>query len=947
MIVQDDADPNAIRVIDQQGSDGSDLVTNVETLRFTDGDVAVSGLTLGSVVTGDSTSEALSGTAFDDVIAGGGGDDTVTAGAGNDIVETGEGADEVDLGDGADSAELGGGNDSAVGGADADSISGGAGEDTLLGNEGNDTLLGGDNADSLDGGLGNDSLRGDLGDDTLIGGEGADTLSDSQGLNIAEGGAGNDQFFVAGDVDGGADDDTIGYFLNNTLTDVTILGGDGNDQIYLASSSGGSGNTRLIDGGEGNDTIGGANRAGNQTLIGGEGDDSISSNTFSGFGSTLLQGDAGNDTLAGSAGAETLDGGTGDDLITGGAGDDTILGGGESEDGPGDVAVYSGTRAQYTVVGDQSGLQVIHNAGSDGTDVLTDVEVLRFSDGDLLVATGFTGVNLVGTTSDDNGLEGNSEALVGTILNDTIEGLAGDDSIVGLDGEDTLIGDEGADTIEGGGQNDSIQGGDGDDSIEGGTGNDTLEGGTGLDVAIYAGNSGDFLITGDETSSIVTDQNAADGDEGTDSLTGIRILRFADQGIVFNEVPVTDAEAYSIDEDVLFEVPVAELLAGDTDPDGDPLTLIAVQNATNGTVLLVGDTVRFTPNPDYFGPASFEYVVSDGYDTATQTVSLDMLSINDAPVAIDDAGETEFETAITLNVLTNDSDVESDPLQVTATGPASNGTVTIGTGGEVTYTPSIGFSGTDTFSYTVSDGVDTDIGQVTITVLAPPNTPPVAVDDAAATLENQSVAGSVLANDTDVDANPLTVYAVEGLTAVVGSSYELASGALVTVEPDGSFVYNPNGAFDLVAGATATDSFTYTVSDGEGGFDGAVVTIDLTGVGEPPIGTEDTYATDEDSPVSGNVITDDTGSGLDSDPDGDPITVTTVEGRPITDGPITLVSGATVTMAPDGTFTYDPSGAQNDLSAGATGNRHIHLHDLRWSRRHRQERGHHHSDRTE
>ena len=373
--------------------------------------------------------------------------------------------------------------------------------------------------------------------------------------------------------------DSLRYGLLSIPVRLTanVSGGTGNDDISVWSNFGSSAITRVLDGGEGNDTISGTNRAGSQTLIGGEGNDSINSNNFSFNGTTLLQGDAGNDTLTGSFAAETFDGGADDDLITGGAGDDTIRGGGESEDGPGDVAVYSGSRAQYTVVGDQSGLQVIHNAGSDGTDVLTDVEVLRFSDGDLLVATGFTGVNLVGTTSDDNGLQGNPEALVGTILNDTIEGLAGKDSIVGLDGEDTLIGDEGADTIEGGGQNDSIQGGDGDDSIEGGTGDDTLEGGTGLDVAVYAGNSADFLVTGDETSSIVTDQNPLDGDEGTDSLTGIRVLRFADQDIVFNEVPVTDAEAYSIDEDVLFEVPVAELLEGDTDPDGDPLTLMAVQ----------------------------------------------------------------------------------------------------------------------------------------------------------------------------------------------------------------------------------------------------------------------------------------------------------------------------------------------------------------------------------
>ncbi|MDF0598562.1 Ig-like domain-containing protein, partial [Psychromarinibacter halotolerans] len=859
-----------------------------------------------------------------DLGLGGDGDDTILGGLGDDTLQGGEGADSLDGGDDADVLYGQAGDDTLIGGAGADFLNGGVGNDSVVGDAGNDTIDGGSGDDALEGGAGDDSLT-DYNSSTEVnsfsGGEGDDTLR------------GYGTYF-----DGGIGQDRID-FVDQSGADIFVNGGDGADTISRYGSVV-TDTAVLIDGGAGDDTITGT-RYGLDTILGGDGNDSINggtTSTWSGYRPDSIDGGAGDDTIIGSGLDDTLEGGadndsiegnsgndqifggTGDDIIRGGVGDDTIFGGGESGDGPGDIAIYSGTRAQYTVIGDQTGLQVIHNTGSDGTDVLTDVEVLRFSDGDLPVATGFTGVDLLGTSGDDNGLPGNPGALVGTILNDTIQGLAGDDSLVGLDGQDTLDGGDGADTIEAGGEDDSVLGGDGNDLLTGGGGDDTLEGGAGLDVAVYAGDSADFLIAGDDTSATVTDLNAADGDEGSDTLSGIRILRFADQDVVFNQVPVTDGEAFSSDEDSVFEIATSVLLEGDTDPDADPLTITAVQNATNGTVQLIGDTVRFTPDPDYFGPASFDYVVSDGYETSVQAVTVDILSVNDAPVAVADAAETDFEAAVTLNVLDNDSDPEGDPLQLTGTGPASHGTVTVGSGGEVTYTPLAGFSGTDTFSYTVEDGNGGSMtGQVAITVLAPPNTPPEAADDSFATLETQTVAGEVLGNDTDTDADPLTVYAVEGLTAVVGSSYTLASGAVVTMQTNGTFVYDPDGAFDLASGESATDSFTYTISDGEGGFSEAVVNIDLTGVGAPPVATQDAYSSDEETPVVGNVITDDTGTGADSDPDGDDITVIAVEGRPIADGPITLVSGAVVTMAPDGSFTYDPSGAQDALGEGATG----------------------------
>jgi VCBS repeat-containing protein len=118
----------------------------------------------------------------------------------------------------------------------------------------------------------------------------------------------------------------------------------------------------------------------------------------------------------------------------------------------------------------------------------------------------------------------------------------------------------------------------------------------------------------------------------------------------------------------------------------------------------------------------------------------------------------------------------------------------------------------------------------------PENNPPVADDDSNSTDEgtvlNVDVADGVLANDTDPDeADTLEVSAVEGDAANVGTEFELPSGALLTLNADGSYVYDPNGAFeDLDDGDTDTDSFTYTVSDGNGGTDTAEVTVTIDGI---------------------------------------------------------------------------------------------------------------------
>src|SRR5581483_685317 len=118
---------------------------------------------------------------------------------------------------------------------------------------------------------------------------------------------------------------------------------------------------------------------------------------------------------------------------------------------------------------------------------------------------------------------------------------------------------------------------------------------------------------------------------------------------------------------------------------------------------------------------------------------------------------------------------------------------------------------------------------------------PVANADAATTDEDHATAGNVLVNDTDVDGDPLSVVAVNGQPAAVGQTVTLASGARLTVNADGSYTYDPRGAFDaLAAGDTAADGFTYAVADGQGGMATGSVTVTVTGVDDAPVAQDGT-----------------------------------------------------------------------------------------------------------
>lgn len=120
----------------------------------------------------------------------------------------------------------------------------------------------------------------------------------------------------------------------------------------------------------------------------------------------------------------------------------------------------------------------------------------------------------------------------------------------------------------------------------------------------------------------------------------------------------------------------------------------------------------------------------------------------------------------------------------------------------------------------------------------PSNTPPEAIADSLTTNENQTITGNVLTNDRDIDGDNLVVTAINGNSDNIGDQITLPSGVLLTLNSNGTFNYDPNSVFgDLNPGETASDRFTYTISDNNGGSDTATVTITINGVGNIITGT--------------------------------------------------------------------------------------------------------------
>ncbi|WP_180765368.1 cadherin-like domain-containing protein, partial [Vibrio parahaemolyticus] len=261
-----------------------------------------------------------------------------------------------------------------------------------------------------------------------------------------------------------------------------------------------------------------------------------------------------------------------------------------------------------------------------------------------------------------------------------------------------------------------------------------------------------------------------------------------------------------------------ELLSNVDDEDKDTLSVEnLIIDKGNGTLVDNGDgTWTFTPQIDDDTEVSFTFDIIDDEDLVISgSANLDILPINDAPNAKNDVITTEEDTAVTIDVLVNDSDVEGDVLSIqSASVPSEQGSVDI-VDGKLVFTPAENFNGEATITYIVTDGDLTDEAKVTVTV-TPVNDSPVAVDDTVSTQEDTVVTIDVLPNDSDVDGDKLSIQS---------ASVPEAQGKVEIVE--GKLVFTPAENFNGDA------EITYTVTDGQL-TDEAKVTVTVNPVNDAP-----------------------------------------------------------------------------------------------------------------
>ncbi|MFW1089961.1 tandem-95 repeat protein, partial [Vibrio parahaemolyticus] len=261
-----------------------------------------------------------------------------------------------------------------------------------------------------------------------------------------------------------------------------------------------------------------------------------------------------------------------------------------------------------------------------------------------------------------------------------------------------------------------------------------------------------------------------------------------------------------------------ELLSNVDDEDKDTLSVEnLIIDKGNGTLVDNGDgTWTFTPQIDDDTEVSFTFDIIDDEDLVVSgSANLDILPINDAPNAENDVITTEEDTAVTIDVLVNDSDVEGDALSIqSASVPSEQGSVDI-VDGKLVFTPAENFNGEATITYIVTDGDLTDEAKVTVTV-TPVNDSPVAVDDTTSIQEDTAVTIDVLPNDSDVDGDKLSIES---------ASVPKEQGTVEVV--NGKLVFTPAENFNGDA------EITYTVTDGAL-TDQAKVTVTVNPVNDAP-----------------------------------------------------------------------------------------------------------------
>ncbi|WP_206743362.1 Ig-like domain-containing protein, partial [Flavobacterium sp. Leaf82] len=398
-----------------------------------------------------------------------------------------------------------------------------------------------------------------------------------------------------------------------------------------------------------------------------------------------------------------------------------------------------------------------------------------------------------------------------------------------------------------------------------------------------------------------------------------------------NDNPVAVNDVYTVAED---NTVTLNPLALDSDVDGDTLTITSINGTTltglaqvitvpNGTVnISATGVITFIPDANFNSATaiSFPYVISDGHGgTATANQLITVTSVNDNPVAVDDTYTVAEDGSLTLNPLNLDSDVDGDTLTITSingttlTGSTQtitvpNGTVNISATGVITFTPDANFNSATaiSFSYVISDGKGGTATANQLITVTSVNDNPVAVDDTYTVAEDNTVTLNPLALDSDVDGDTLTITSINGTTLTGLAQIITVPNGTVNISATGVITFTPNANFNS---ATAI-SFPYVISDGKGGTATANQLITVTSVNDNPVAVNDVYTVAEDGSLTLNPLA------LDSDVDGDSLTITSINGVTLTGSAQTItVPNGTVNISATGVITFTPDANFNSATA--------------------------------
>ncbi|EJG1192819.1 tandem-95 repeat protein, partial [Vibrio parahaemolyticus] len=289
------------------------------------------------------------------------------------------------------------------------------------------------------------------------------------------------------------------------------------------------------------------------------------------------------------------------------------------------------------------------------------------------------------------------------------------------------------------------------------------------------------------------------------------------QTVNFTVAPVADivADKATVVEDT---PTIIKVLGNDTFEGDDQVVSLDTNNGpANGTVSVNPDgSVTYTPNDNYHGTDSFTYIVTSGGVSESTTVSVDVTPVNDAPVAKDDIATTQEDTAVTIDVLPNDTDVDGDKLSIeSASVTKEQGTVEV-VNGKLVFTPAENFNGDAEITYTVTDGQLTDEAKVTVTVNPVNDAPTIKVDAVESITEDavntDTVVATLTVRDTDTPEDQLTVFLENnsnGYFVLVGNEVKLTQAGVDAVNND------ELNLKDLTISASVSDGVNPTANDSD------------------------------------------------------------------------------------------------------------------------------------